>query len=529
MLGGLTLGIFLLGCGDDGPTGGGGNGGAGSGGAALGPPPSWDRAVTPPSDADAKAQREACGYKAGSLPAETQGASFPSGDAIPVDHIVILMQENRSFDHYFQMLPQAGQPDVEVAPADFTNPDADGMPVAPFHDTSYCFVDTDHEWKGSHEQYNDGAMDGFVLTNDVHGTAPPHPLPDSMSGRRAMSYYDQTDLPFYYWVANEFAIADHYFCSLLGPTWPNREYLYAASSRGATSNYVATFIDWKGQCSEDSECGGAQGSCYVGSCIDQCTKDEDCGRDAPVGTCNRDKGACSPVGRTIFDYLDQRKIEWKVYSGGTPGWLLTIEAWNKFQAEHQKTLEDYYADAAAGTLPAVAFVDSHIGDERYDQDDEHPPATPQVGQRFVAEIVKALTESPNWSSSAMFLLYDEHGGLWDHVPPPKACHPNDVETFISEGDPVAEFDRYGFRVPMMLISPFAKKHYVSHEVYDHTSVLRFIQARFVLPAITDRDANALAPWDMFDFDAAPHGTTPAIELPPVDQAKLDACKAIWEP
>jgi len=527
--GSLAL-IGLFGC-DNGGTGGSGGGGAGgAGGSGLVGPPSWNRDVTPPSDADAAAARAACTYKAGNLPAETQGESHPNGADIPVDHIVVVMMENRSFDHYFQKLPESGQPEAEVAPSNFTNPDAMGMPIAPYHDDRYCFVDTNHEWSGSHDQYNAGAMDGFVTTNEGWGSPPPHPLSDSQSGVRAMAYYDETDIPFYYWLANEYAIADHYFCSLLGPTWPNRQYLYASSSRGSTSNGLVSFMDQKGACMDDTECGGAAGSCVLGSCKGSCTVDEDCGVDSPVGTCVTDQGGvCLPVGRTLFDYMEQRQLSWKVYASGTPGFALTVDAWLNYGPAHQFTIDDYYANAAAGTLPDVAFVDPHIGAEAFDQDDEHPPATPFAGQAFAAKVIDALQKSPNWSSSALFFTYDEHGGLWDHMPPPEACPPGDFPADVEPGDPPGDFDRYGIRVPMIVVSPFAKQHHVSHDVYDHTSIVRFIQARFVLPAISNRDANAFAPWDMFDFDAAPHMTPPALTLPDPGTAQIASCEPVWVP
>jgi phospholipase C len=536
LLGGLLL-ASLTACSKDaattGSSGTGGAGGAagtgGAGGQVLSPP-AWDRPVTAPADAEAADKRLACAYKAGSLPAETQGKSHPSGAAIPVDHIVVLMQENRSFDHYFQKLPAYGQPDVEVAPADYTNPGVDGMPVAPFHDGAYCFVDTNHEWSGSHQQYHDGKMDGFLLSNEQHGTAPPHPLADSKSGVRALSYYDESDIPFYYWLASEFALADHYHCSLLGPTWPNRMYMYAAGSRGATDNGLVEFADRRGVCKKDADCGGAAGSCVFGGCKGSCAVDLDCGLDAPPGTCDvASGGICAPIGRTIFDYLEARHLDWKVYSSGTPGFAIVLSTWLKFHDTHQFTIDDYYSDAKTGTLPAVAFVDAHIGQEAYNQDDEHPPATPQGGQRFVAQVIDALTRSPNWSSSALFLTYDEHGGLWDHVPPPPACPPDARVPTLHPGDPPGGFDRYGVRVPMMVVSPFARKHFVAHRVYDHTSLLRFIEARFLLPAITDRDANAEAPWEMFDFEGAPHATPPVITIPEIDQSKLDACAKVWVP
>jgi len=172
-------------------------------------------------------------------------------------------------------------------------------------------------------------------------------------------------------------------------------------------------------------------------------------------------------------------------------------------------------------------VDPDLGNEVYDGEDEHPPGTPQSGENFTAQIISALTKSPAWSSSALFLTYDEHGGFWDHVPPPSACPPDDIAPILTSTDPPGAFDQYGVRVPMMVVSPFAKQHYVAHDTYDHTSIVRFIQARFVLPALTARDANAEAPWEMFDFDAPPHLTPPTFAIPPIDQTAITACAAIW--
>lgn len=524
----FTAGMLAIvaGCtsGDDDATG--GKGGGGSGGASI-VPPNWNRAVTKPTDDAAKAGREGCTFKAGALAGETQGASRPNGKEIPVDHILIVMMENRSFDHYFSKLPEFGQPDATVYPATYTNPDENGMPFAPFHGTEYCFVDTNHEWDGTHESYNDGAMDGFYMANHNHGGTPPHPTADSKSGKRALAYYDETDIPFYYWLASEFSIADHYFCGVLGPTWPNREYLYAASSRGAISNTLVPFDDRAGYCSGELPCAnGAE--CVANSCKNTCTKDEDCGFEPPIGTCDvAGGGTCKPIGRTIFDYLELRKIDWKVYASGTPGFALTFDAWTRYRDEHQKTIDDYYADAAAGKLPQVAFIDPKIGAEGFAQDDEHPPSDMQFGQEFNAKVIDALLKSPNWPSSALFLTYDEHGGLFDHVPPPKACAPGDMEPNLDAGNEPGGFDRYGVRVPMILVSPFAKKHHVAHGIYDHTSITRFVEARFDLPAITGRDANAEVPWEMFDFDAKPHLTPPTVTMPTIDMAKFDQCKAVF--
>lgn len=430
-------------------------------------PPEWNREVTPPSDAEAEQQRAACGYQAGMLPAETQGASHPNGADIPIDHILIVMMENRSFDHYFQKLPEQGQADADVAPADFTNPDPDGQPVGLFHDESYCFVDTAHGWDASHLQVNDGAMDGFVLTNEGHHELPAHGTLEMLSGTRAMGYYDASDLPFYYFLANEFAIGDRYFASVRGPTWPNRMYLFAASSFGLKSNEIAI------------------------------------------------------ADKTLIDYLDLRQIDWKLYHSTTATYGMFADKYvEQIKSGRIVLFDEYFADLAAGTLPQVAFVEPGVAREAYDANDEHPPAIMQIGQRWAAEVIDALMKSQHWERSALFLTYDEHGGLYDHVAPPPACAPDAMS---------ADFDHLGIRVPFMVVSPYAKRHHVSHRVYDHTSIVRFVEARFVMPALTGRDANAEAPWDMFDFANPPNLTTPAFALPEVDAGKLAACAAIFEP
>jgi phospholipase C len=440
------------------------------------PPPGpeeWNRDVTPPGDAEAAEKRASCTYAAGTLPAETQGASFPSGKEIPIDHIIIVMMENRSFDHYFQMLPEFGQSDVDVADADFSNPDTDGNPVPIFHDTEYCFVDTRHSWDGTHQQIAGGNMTGFVTSNEGFHEFPQMQL-EMLTGSRAMAYYDGADLPFYYWLANEFAIGDRYFSSLPGPTLPNRMYLYGATSYGAVHNSLP------------------------------------------------------PEEDMIIDWLEARELDWKVYATDAPAMAIYVSKVQTLLA-HKAPIEQFYEDAAAGNLPQVAFIDPDLSlsPDIYTRNDEHPPAVAQVGQLFTAKITDALLRSPNWPRSAMFFTYDEHGGTYDHVTPPEACIPDDYEPTLEPGDPDKPLDRYGVRVPFIVVSPFAKKHHVAHETYDHTSILRFVQARFVMPAFTARDANALAPWDMFDFDNPAHLEPPVVTLPLLPDQQLDICAALF--
>ncbi|WAS92843.1 phospholipase C [Nannocystis punicea] len=426
----------------------------------------WDRKVKPPSDADAAEGRSSCKYEVGALPAETQGKSYPNGEQIPIDHIVVLMQENRSFDHYFQMLPVRGQPEAEVAPVNFSNPGPEGAPVAIYHQTQPCFGNTNHSWDAVHEQIGGGKMDGFVSTNEGKGD---DVIDVTLRGERAMGYYDEPDLPFYYWLANEFALGDHYFSSVPGPTWPNRMYLYAGSSYGRTVN-----VNFK--------------------------------PDA-----------------TIFDHLTTRGVSYRVYfsdEGGLGDFLTGMLPDSRTQ---RHPISQYFADAKAGQLPAVSFVNATFDAPESKATWEHPPSVSQLGQLFSAQVIDALLKSPNWPRSALFFAYDEHGGLFDHVPPPAACPPDAHTPELQPHDQSGRFDRLGPRVPFIVVSPYAKKHYVGHEVYDHTSILRFIEARFVLPALTARDANALAPWDMFDFSAPPHATPPAVTLPKVDAAAVARC------
>ena len=439
-------------------------------------PPDWDRAVTPPTDDEAQKQRAACGYKAGALAGETQGASHPSGKGIPIDHVVVIVQENRSFDHYFGRLREAGHPDAEVPPADWSNPGVDGSPVLPYRDEQLCILDPSHSWNGAHAEYDDGKMDGFVRANDHTDPIPPGGTDETVSGKRAMAYYGASDLPFMYWAADQYSIADHYHCSVLTSTWTNRMFIFAASSFGRISN-----------------------------------------KPPNTGTA-----------LTIFDELQMRRVSWKFYVTTTPTFAMFVGQFLRYKDFHFVPIDRYYEDVKNGTLPQVAFLDASNGAAAFDEkeDDEHPPASMQVGQAFLARATKALMSSSLWSSSAIFITYDEHGGLADHVPPPAACPPDSIPPEIGPGDAPGGYDRLGFRVPMVLISPFAKKGVIAHHVYDHTSITRFIEARFELPAMSARDANAEVPWEMFDFSKA-RTDLPAVPDVPIDAAKLAACKKIF--
>jgi phospholipase C len=485
-------------------------------------PPEWDRAVTrPASEADAERMRRACTFDRGAMPAETTGAELPVDRDIPIKTIVVLMQENRSFDSYFGHLAKYAATkgihlDVEAAPEDASNPEDVSDPNSPRHPWQHgknlCVSDTNHEWYGSHTEYDDGKMDGFFQANNGFSEeGQPSVSPELLNGERALWWYDERDIPFYYDLASTFAIGDHYHSALIGPTYPNRDYLYAATSFGATTNVQPT-------------CGSTPS--------DLCLQTSFNKRDV-----------------VIFDELTRRDVEWRFYIDGpkkprvgtflSPPQLLT--RWPKKhvlgvipEVTHFLAIDDFFAAAAAGTLPPVVFIDANANEDS-EGDDEHPPGDIQNGQAFTSKVIQALFASPQWKESVLFLTYDEHGGQFDHLAPPPACEPDDqAPDFRTAPDkafdakhPGTRFDRYGFRVPITVISPFAKKSYVSHHVYDHTSITRFIEAKFKVPALTRRDANADPMMDFFDFEHPPFMTPPVLAPAVVDQAGLDLCRSLY--
>jgi phospholipase C len=405
----------------------------------------------------AQAARTSCTFAAGTLPGLSLAKDAPLGSQIPIDTVVVLMFENRSFDHMLSNLSGA-----EVAPAGVTNPDSSGKPIARYHDDKYCFEDTNHEWTGSHQEYDNGKNDGFVIANED----PTHAL----DGTRAMSYYTEQDLPFFYGLASNFAVADHNHCALLGPTFPNREYLYAATSYGSTDNNL--FQDQRA---------------------------------------------------TIFDSLNAHNVTWHDYFGAIPGFGVFLNTYTSNLDNTTPNTDEFMSDAAAGKLPHVVFLDPNLRDEWGNGNDWHPPGDVQIAEQFLQQVVTAVTSSPQWPHMALIVTFDENGGLYDHVPPPNACPPDNIDPMVPPGGAMAKFDRYGFRVPLIVVSPYAKPHYIGHDVYDHTSILRFIEARFKLPALTARDANANPLFDLFDFSKPALLTPPQLPSSNVDPARKMSC------
>jgi phospholipase C len=378
-----------------------------------------------------------------------------------IKHIVVFMQENRSADTYFGQL-NALQPAYEAEPTTGNpNPIATGT-IVPFHKTTLCeSSDLNHSWNGEHQAWDSGAMDGFTAANDISSA---NSDPTDPTGSRTMGYYTQADLPYYYSLYNTFATGDRYFQSVLSQTFPNRFYLLAGTSFGHIAN------------------------------------------DFP------------PSGgfpnKTIFELLGNAHVSWKIYDAQFPfGGLFSYVQKNK--KHHVFDISQYYRDAQRGKLPAVSFVDPIFLAGSNTETDEHPPSNVQVGQNFAYHVITALEQSRDWKSSALFLTYDENGGFYDHVAPPAAVAPDAIPPMLKPGDTVAAFDQLGPRVPVVVVSPFAKAHYVSHVVHDHTSITRFIETRYHLPSLTARDAAADPMLEFFDFSAAAFHVPPSFAAPTV--------------
>jgi len=479
----------------------------------------------------------------------------PSGSRLDnVNHIIVVMMENHSFDNYFGALAYApGSPyhtdAIDCAMDDNScvdglrcdsdsngglgcsnsNPEDDASTVSVFHSTSRCVLpDLAHSWSESHLEVNfndpnatllNALNDGFVRVNDASDQ--PDNAAETPTEDSTMGYYTQEDLPFYYDLAQEFAIDDRYFSSVMGSTLPNRLYLMAATSFGHV----------------------------------------DTGDSVPPE-------GFRPITGTILDLLDSAGISWTDYFQDAARAAVFRQPSGSATDAHFQPVQAFLSSAAgsmgAARLPQVSFVDP--GAFGPNENDEHPPTDIQRGQLFVSQIVNAVRGGPYWQDSVVFITYDESGGFYDHVAPPLAPQglartpdgifpgqcadlsnpPASQQPGAGAGCAVSEsqarslcaglaqnpngpypencasFDQLGVRVPFLVVSPFAKHSYVSHTVGDHTSILAFIEERFLTstgeagtrPHLTQRDQNANALLDMFDFETAPSLNTPVIQAQP---------------
>jgi phospholipase C len=433
----------------------------------------WQKGEPSVSDAVFDEHREdrlACAFGPGASTIETIGGGAP--DAAALKHVIVVMLENRSFDHMLGALPSsAGAADREMRP----NPDGMGGIAPRYHETHLCAGDGEHpahEWSDAHLALAAGEMNGFAQAG----------------GLGAMGYFDECDLPMTYYLASTFALSDRYFAPLLGPTQPNRMFFFAGTS-----------------------CDYAEG---IDSNVDVALK-------------------CGTQRKTILKHVEDAGRTYGVYDADfliAPVLTLTGQ-----YVGAAKSIRDFGDDVMNDRLPDLSIVGASTGGEPSPpsdpENDDHPPADVRSGDAFLLEVMNALTSNQAvWSTSALFITFDESGGFYDHVLPPCACdpeHPHDCRKAdgADAGTPTTDyaFDQYGFRVPLILVSPFARPGYVSHVDADHTSITRFIEHWLHLGALTARDANAWPLLDLFDF-GNPHYEAP--QLPKIRE--ITACVP-WNP
>ena len=384
-----------------------------------------------------------------------------------VEHVVIVMQENRSFDHYFGSYRGVrGFDDRRPGAGAFTQDLPGSAGVVPFHldaatVKAQCAGAADipiHDWGPQHDSCNQGAMDRFVSTHaELDGHA---------QGPLVMSYFTRRDLPFYYALADAFTICDAYHCSVIGPTMPNRLFSLSAT------------IDPS----------GANGGPVL---------------DTPSFTGPTPREAVASVSwPTMPEALLDHDVSWKVYQApGTsvgPGMNQNLGlAFNallyfkQYLADPNSTLyqraflpvwpTEYVADVHRGTLPQVSWVLPPLVDS------EHPSSAPANGMAHVSQVLAPLIANPDvWAKTVVFITYDENGGFFDHVAPPTPPAGTTGEYLSGVPLPataggIAGPVGLGFRVPTLVVSPFSRGGYVNSALFDHTSLLRFLETRFGVP------------------------------------------------
>jgi phospholipase C len=345
-------------------------------------------------------------------PLLAQTLSNPLG----IQHIVVVMMENRSFDHLLGWLPGADGKQAGLQFPDKTGVLQSTRELAPDF-TGCAYPDPDHSYAGGRTEVNGGKMDGFLQPAD--------------NGLNAIGYYREQDLPFRSALARNYTTCDRYFPSILAPTFPNRIFQHS----GATDRLDDDF--------------------------NICTLP------------------------TIWDNLAAKSVSHKYYFSNVP----FIALWGLKYLDICAVYADFLTDCAAGTLPAVSYVEPSFTILGNLDEDDHPFSDVRNGDAFLARTFKAVSSSPNWPNTVLVINYDEWGGFYDHVPPPRALAPNDVDPDLVDGKALL-----GCRVPCIVASPWTRGNpwipRVSHTVFDHTSVLKLIESVFNVPPVAARETSS---------------------------------------
>lgn len=365
----------------------------------------------------------ACAELTGLSPLMAQG-SLPPPNASGIEHIVVLMMENRSFDHMLGWLDGADGIQRGLSYLDPAGDPHRTFPLAP--DFQGCgHPDPDHSYDGGRIEYNNGACDGWLRAgdNDVY----------------SIGFYRKQDLPFFAGAVTRWTVCDRYFSAIMAGTFANRVYQHAAQTDRLANTFELSVLP------------------------------------------------------TIWDRLAAAGLQGRYYFSDVP----FLALWGAKYVPIARSIEQFFFDAATGNLPDVAFVEPRfLGESEGVSNDDHPFADVRNGQVFMNQVYAALSTGPAWPNTVFVINYDEWGGFFDHVPPRAAAiPPADLAAGNLDG-------LRGFRTPCLVISPFARREFVSSTEFDHTSILKMIEWRWGLNPLTVRDMDAINLAEALNFAGA---------------------------
>jgi len=392
----------------------------------------------------------------------------------PIKHIIVMLQENRTFDNYFGVLGAyraskvsgASANDIDGFDPTVTLKTKTGKLVKPYHYKTVCTEGLNFAWNESHTDMDLEAPDTFMNTDFSQAKFLMDKFPQTINlttkdpdGTRQMGHYDHTDLPYYYELASQFATSDRFFSSIPSNTIPNRMFMFTGTSFGHTVNATPAAGGWSQ--------------------------------------------------KTIFRALNDAGVSWRYYYQDSDIYLSDFSDYYRSDVKPKVyNISNWFSLLASPTadddLPQFVFIE-RAGSTGLD---EHPDNNIQKGAALVQKIISALMNSPAWQSSVFILTYDEGGGLYDHVPPFQVSVPDDIAPILKSTDTKGLFNLSGLRIPITVISPWVKPHFVSHKSRELTSILKLVETTFNVPPLTKRDAGADDMSEFFDFTQQPAWRTP---------------------
>lgn len=359
----------------------------------------------------------------------TTKAQLPNPTNSGIEHIIVVMMENRSFDHIMGWVTNANGRQSGLTFTNSSGAAFSTFPLAP--DFQGCaYHDPNHSYEGGRVEFNGGACDGWLRApaNDLF----------------CIGYYERANLSFFAAIEANWTICDRYFAALMAETYPNRIYQHAAQTDRLENTTDLSSLP------------------------------------------------------TIWDRLSESNLTARYYFSDIP----FLALWGFKYLPIARPISSFFDDCTNGSLPNVSFVDPKFFNETLGtSEDDHPHADLRNGQAFLSRIYNAVISSPNWSNTVLVINYDEWGGFFDHVPPTVAPVPPADTALGNDG-------RRGFRVPAIIVSPWARRGHVAHQEFDHTSVLKMIEWRWGLPPLTIRDQTATNLAEALDFTQTNYAAAP---------------------